>query len=526
MMDTTQVLIIFSPYRNGQVSGQITFYSQGSTAIASCNGSGYGFQITTASLNFGSVGVACVDTAYAAAVNISLMDVDIDSVTFSQPMFSWAGFANIVPADDSAQIALLFTPPAPGNFSGNALIHASAGNFNVALSGLGIGWSIEPDTLGFSNILLGGSQNIPVWIVNPTLYDLTVDSIISNEDAFTCSENSITVPMMDTVEVLIIFSPYRNGQVSGQVTFYTEDSTALIECSGGGYGFQITTASLNFGSAGVFTVDTAYAVAVNVSLMNVAIDSVAFSQPMFSWAGFANLVPAGDTAQIALLFTPPASGSFSGNAAIFASAGSFNIALSGLGVGWNIEPDTLDFGICYMGHYDTLYFYCSNYEPEPLEIDSMKWTDQAYQIYPTIFTVENGQSVEVRVVLHTYTSGYHGNNLYIYTNKGNTTIRLIAWVYFSGMEEHPLAWQWNFAPVNPNPFNQKLNISFTLPAKDHIRLTVWNIQGEQVALLTEGILSPGEHNYSWDADDYSSGIYLIVLDSSRGRSIQKAVLIK
>jgi len=66
----------------------------------------------------------------------------------------------------------------------------------------------------------------------------------------------------------------------------------------------------------------------------------------------------------------------------------------------------------------------------------------------------------------------------------------------------------------PNPFNPTVTLSWELPVTAAVNLTVYNLLGEQVALLPAGNLAPGSHQLTWDAVDYATGSYFVRLDAA------------
>lgn len=78
----------------------------------------------------------------------------------------------------------------------------------------------------------------------------------------------------------------------------------------------------------------------------------------------------------------------------------------------------------------------------------------------------------------------------------------------------------------PNPFNPSTTIQFELARAAHIQLTAYDIQGRQVALLVNGLLSSGTHDVTWDCTSCSSGIYLIELRSEGQVQVEKAMLLR
>lgn len=59
----------------------------------------------------------------------------------------------------------------------------------------------------------------------------------------------------------------------------------------------------------------------------------------------------------------------------------------------------------------------------------------------------------------------------------------------------------------PNPFNPNTNIGFSLPSDANVQLEVYNILGEQVALLLNKDLEAGSHRVAFDASSLNSGVY-------------------
>ncbi|QOJ30146.1 MAG: T9SS type A sorting domain-containing protein [Ignavibacteriales bacterium] len=71
----------------------------------------------------------------------------------------------------------------------------------------------------------------------------------------------------------------------------------------------------------------------------------------------------------------------------------------------------------------------------------------------------------------------------------------------------------------PNPFNPSTMISFALPQSDNISLKVYDILGNEVAVLLSGKLDAGNHTVEFNAAGLSSGIYLYKLQNSAGNAL-------
>lgn len=78
----------------------------------------------------------------------------------------------------------------------------------------------------------------------------------------------------------------------------------------------------------------------------------------------------------------------------------------------------------------------------------------------------------------------------------------------------------------PNPFNPATTISFYLPESVPVKLSVFNVVGQPVAVLTEGTLSPGDHEFEWDATGLPSGMYIYQLEVGTKVMTRKMTLVK
>ncbi len=78
----------------------------------------------------------------------------------------------------------------------------------------------------------------------------------------------------------------------------------------------------------------------------------------------------------------------------------------------------------------------------------------------------------------------------------------------------------------PNPFNPATGISFSLPQSGHVSLTIYNVAGQQVEVLVNGVMNAGYHTVEWDGSSYSSGVYLYRLNTTNFADTKKMVLIK
>ncbi len=78
----------------------------------------------------------------------------------------------------------------------------------------------------------------------------------------------------------------------------------------------------------------------------------------------------------------------------------------------------------------------------------------------------------------------------------------------------------------PNPFNPSTVISFSISSSSIVKLSVYNMLGQEVATLLNSQFSAGSHSISFDATSLSSGIYLYRIQAGKYVQTKQMMLIK
>ena len=78
----------------------------------------------------------------------------------------------------------------------------------------------------------------------------------------------------------------------------------------------------------------------------------------------------------------------------------------------------------------------------------------------------------------------------------------------------------------PNPFNPSTAISFSIPERAKVNLTVYDILGNEIATLINEEKEGGNYTINFDASDLTSGIYFYRLTSGGISQSRKMLLIK
>lgn len=78
----------------------------------------------------------------------------------------------------------------------------------------------------------------------------------------------------------------------------------------------------------------------------------------------------------------------------------------------------------------------------------------------------------------------------------------------------------------PNPFNPETTISYEVPQEEMVSLAVYNMKGQLVEQLVNGVQPAGHHQLVWNALDQASGVYLVKYSSSSIEESRKLLYLK
>jgi len=78
----------------------------------------------------------------------------------------------------------------------------------------------------------------------------------------------------------------------------------------------------------------------------------------------------------------------------------------------------------------------------------------------------------------------------------------------------------------PNPFNPSTTIGFSLPRSSLVTLKIYNVNGEEVAILLAKQLPAGRHQMQWNASNLASGVYFYRLQTDDFVATRKLILLR
>ncbi|OGU80826.1 MAG: hypothetical protein A2W11_14205 [Ignavibacteria bacterium RBG_16_35_7] len=78
----------------------------------------------------------------------------------------------------------------------------------------------------------------------------------------------------------------------------------------------------------------------------------------------------------------------------------------------------------------------------------------------------------------------------------------------------------------PNPFNPSTTIKYSIPEEGYIKLAIYDLLGNEIAVLVSGDQRAGNYEVNFTAGNLSSGVYIYRIESSNYKASKKFVLIK
>ncbi|OGC10137.1 hypothetical protein A2V82_12815 [candidate division KSB1 bacterium RBG_16_48_16] len=125
---------------------------------------------------------------------------------------------------------------------------------------------------------------------------------------------------------------------------------------------------------------------------------------------------------------------------------------------------------------------------------------------------------KIRVKFQAPSNGYAGGVFYLRLLRPKSTTGI------KKTMNHP-----HFYKLNqnyPNPFNPTTHIAYSVPQSSYIRLKVYNLLGQEVTTLFEGLRQQGNYTATFDGRGLSGGVYLYRMTAANFVDTKKTMLLK
>ncbi len=351
---------------------------------------------------------------------------------------------------------------------------------------------------------------------------------------------TVHVALIDTLQHILGWSPAIPGVRSGdQVVVIANDSgrVALVWSGADTVGFI---ESMNYGQ--VFTLPTVVfatqvmkgdlvrpgrgldAVYVGNALEIVwsAVGSTPRSARILSWNPVVGLVTVADSSSLPvtladsmhpgddhLVIDRPSAGEYKGSAAVGIAFEVFKKSDVDTG-GWN-------YGDIYVaeGALTTRFFFC-------YDITNTSASDERYpKVAP-----QNPPLGGLFMVAYQSDSVAGPNAVRGRTSRVEQDVMLAGVIDLSVDETSKLPRDLSLYQNYPNPFNPRTTIRYAIARQSHVRLSVYDLLGREIALLVDRDQSPGTREVHWDAAGVASGLYFYRVQTREFIQTRKMVLMR
>ena len=78
----------------------------------------------------------------------------------------------------------------------------------------------------------------------------------------------------------------------------------------------------------------------------------------------------------------------------------------------------------------------------------------------------------------------------------------------------------------PNPFNGETRIPYSIPSYQSVTLKVYDLLGEEVAILVNGVRPPGTNTAVWNSTGRASGVYFYRIQAGQYTTTKKLILLR
>ncbi|HLP17914.1 MAG TPA: SUMF1/EgtB/PvdO family nonheme iron enzyme [Bacteroidota bacterium] len=114
-------------------------------------------------------------------------------------------------------------------------------------------------------------------------------------------------------------------------------------------------------------------------------------------------------------------------------------------------------------------------------------------------------------------------------NKGTISDSLVAVNQLTGIQDqstHAVPDRFYLAQNYPNPFNSSSTIRYGLPKASHVRLTIYNLLGQNIGTLVDEEQAAGTHTAIVNMTSYASGVYFYTLQADAYSETKKLILLR
>jgi hypothetical protein len=195
-----------------------------------------------------------------------------------------------------------------------------------------------------------------------------------------------------------------------------------------------------------------------------------------------------------------------------------------------LESELLDFHWVHLGDSALEQFNLYNTGTDTLFVQEFNEHPPFYLDSVGPFIILAGDSFDLQFTFHPSEMGLYEHWLRFESNDPEEldSVRLLGrCVSPNDAEDVPeIPRDFKLHSAYPNPFNSTTTLRFDLPRAFHVKLTLYNLAGQEVAVLLDSPMYAGAHTVSLNSEALASGLYFAHLVAGENVATQKLVLLK
>ncbi|MBI4548652.1 MAG: VCBS repeat-containing protein [Ignavibacteriae bacterium] len=439
--------------------------------------------------------------------------------------------------------------PAPCDIDGDGdmdLVGAGGGELFILKNRALLSAAI--DSLIFKPVYLGSVGDSSFTLNNFSISPIEVTNVTSTNANFSIlNGKSFTIAGGDSHIVVVRYTPTSVQSDTGTLYIYPEGyPVEKISLSGTGKTpiaiINVSPTSLSFSSTTLGTISDMILNIQNIGQAPLIISNITHLSPHFQvLSPVAISIPPNDVYPIAINFTPNALGSVSDTLKIYTNDSTNNplsVSMTGSGTSValpeiSVSPLRFVFDTVTVGQSDSLTLGIDNIGAATLNVTSMSTTNTVFTVSISGLTLEpNERSPRVWVRFTPTQSGKQEGMLTIMSNDLNENpldIRMVGIgriVVGVDTKENHFPKNYFLSQNYPNPFNPITAISFGLPKRSLVALKVYNLMGQEVAVLVDAEMQAGFYQVPFSADRLGSGVYFYQIRAGQFTETKKLIFIR
>ncbi|MFQ6092235.1 MAG: choice-of-anchor D domain-containing protein [bacterium] len=404
--DSLDVTVVFEPSAEGAAFGNLAIHNDDAdNQILFISVAGVGtvpqpdIQLSATSHDFGSLMVGETLTWLFSVSNTGQAPLTVHSVTPSHSDFSIVSptFPQTILSGGDLDVEVSFTPSTAGVKVCTLAVRSDdpdEGLLKVMLTGNGVAGptpdiDVSLTSYDFGSVVVGNTQVAEVCVSNLGTAFLVVDSIVSDNGAFSAEPTLLTVAPGGSDCFSIRFTPSALGPVSGIFTIYNNDpdeNRVTIFVSGNGVpvsepDIHLSADSHDYGEVMVGTPSAWTLTITNLGILDLTVFSVTSSHANFAVTSpdFPQTIPSGGAVDVEVTFQPSSEGPKSATLTIYSNDPDeeiLTVALTGNGVliseaDIQLSEGSHDFGEVEVGSSANWTLIISNVGSMPLTVSSV-----------------------------------------------------------------------------------------------------------------------------------------------------------